>query len=83
MEGSAGQKRVSADFIRTFKFAFPTSQQEQQQIVTVLDVVDRMQSAYQELLNALRNERSFVGQQLLTGKLKLRGGEIAHAEAIE
>ena len=79
MEGSAGQKRVSADFIRTFKFACPTLPQEQEQIAAVLDMADRMQSVHQDLLKTLKSERTFIGQRLLTGKQQLRGGKIVHA----
>lgn len=80
MEGSAGQRRVAADFIRTFKFACPASPQEQEQIAAVLDMADRMQSAHQDLLKALKSERTFIGQRLLTGKQQLRCGEIAQAD---
>jgi len=78
MEGSAGQKRVAADFIRTFKFACPISPQEQEQIAAVLDMADRMRSVYQELLRILRSERTFISQQLLTGKQQLSCGEVTN-----
>ena len=78
MEGSAGQKRVSPDFIRTFKFACPFSPQEQKQIADVLDMADRMQSAYQAFLKALKSESTCIGQRLLAGKQRLERGQIAH-----
>ena len=79
MEGSAGQKRVGVDFIRTFKFACPISQQEQEHIAAVLDMADRMQSIYQDLQKVLSGERNFIGQRLLTGKQQPSFGEIANS----
>lgn len=82
MEGSAGQKRVAADFIRTFKFACPSNPQEQEVIAAVLDIADRIQKTYQDLLRTLKIERTFLSQRLLIGKQQLRHAHMARADTV-
>ncbi len=40
MQGSAGQKRVPTDYLRTYKLSFPETGSEQKKIVDVLDILD-------------------------------------------
>ena len=57
MEGSAGQKRVSADFIREFRFACPSSPSAQREIADMLDLADRLSEAYKSKVQTMRKER--------------------------
>lgn len=72
MEGSAGQKRVSADFIRSFKFACPTAPDEQRRIVSMLDTADALVRHHAAIAEALSRERESIARQLLTGKRRVR-----------
>jgi type I restriction enzyme S subunit len=64
MEGSAGQKRVSADFIRTFRFACPDSLEGQRKIAMMLSVADNEIKAYTSYAQSLRQERDALAQRL-------------------
>jgi type I restriction enzyme S subunit len=64
MEGSAGQKRVSADFIRSFRFACPSSLDAQGEIADMLDSVDDTIAACTRLRDMLEDEKKGVSQRL-------------------
>ena len=49
MVGSAGQKRVPADFIRSFRFRFPPLKQ-QKQISHILEAADKIVSILSEII---------------------------------
>jgi type I restriction enzyme S subunit len=64
MEGSAGQKRVSADFIRTFRFASPDSPKGQRSIAMMLDVADKEIRIHTAYATSLKKERDALTQRL-------------------
>ena len=76
MTGSAGQKRVPADFIRDFTIGRP-SIEEQQQIVDYIHAekerIDRLIATKHEQLQALTEFKSTVISDVVTGKIDVRG----------
>jgi type I restriction enzyme S subunit len=64
MEGSAGQKRVTADFIRSFRFLCPSSPEMQKNVADTLDCVDDAIVAYTTLCENLITEKKAVSQRL-------------------
>ncbi len=64
MEGSAGQKRVTADFIKSFRFLCPSSADMQESIADMLDSVDDAIAAYTTLCEKLNIEKGAVSQRL-------------------
>jgi type I restriction enzyme S subunit len=71
MQGSAGQKRVTTDYLKSLKVAVPTDVVEQQKIAAVLTTADQEISALQQKLEALKQEKKALMQQLLTGKRRV------------
>lgn len=74
MSGSAGQKRVPADFIRSFPILLPPLP-EQRAIVEVLSTWDRAIELTAQLIEAKKKLKHGLMQQLLTGKRRFRGFE--------
>lgn len=76
MTGTAGQKRVPADFIRDFTIGRP-SIEEQQQIVDYIHAekerIDRLIATKHEQLQALTEFKSTVISDVVTGKIDVRG----------
>ena len=66
MEGSAGQKRVSANFIRTFRFACPVTIEGQRKIALMLNVADNEIKTYIAYAQSLRKERAALAQRLFS-----------------
>lgn len=71
MEGSAGQKRISTDFIRTFKFVCPSNRLAQQEIATLLDLSGRTARVYARIRDALQKEKRALSGALLTGNRRV------------
>ncbi|EKO3449031.1 restriction endonuclease subunit S [Vibrio fluvialis] len=71
MQGSAGQKRVTTDYLKSLKVIVPTDVVEQQKIAAVLSTADHEISALQQKLDALKQEKKALMQQLLTGKRRV------------
>ncbi|EGR2796809.1 restriction endonuclease subunit S [Vibrio navarrensis] len=71
MQGSAGQKRVTTDYLKSLKVIVPTDVVEQQKIAAVLSTADHEISALQQKLYALKQEKKALMQQLLTGKRRV------------
>ncbi|MGE6135723.1 restriction endonuclease subunit S [Aeromonas salmonicida] len=71
MQGSAGQKRVTTDYLKSLKVTIPKQVQEQQKIATVLSTADQEISALQQKLDTLKQEKKALMQQLLTGKRRV------------
>lgn len=71
MQGSAGQKRVTTEYLRSYKIKIPLLE-EQQKIASVLSVADQDIAALQKKLDALKQEKKALMQQLLTGKRRVR-----------
>lgn len=72
MTGSAGQKRVPADSISSYKIPFP-SLPEQQKIAEVLNTWDKAIEKQTQLIEKLELRKKGLMQQLLTGKKRLPG----------
>jgi type I restriction enzyme S subunit len=71
MQGSAGQKRVTTDYLKSLKILVPSTLQEQQKIAQVLTAADREIELYQQKLAGLKQEKQALMQQLLTGKRRV------------
>lgn len=65
MEGSAGQKRISADFIRSFRFLCPTSRSKQSEICDLLDAGDRISHLYDVAAGAIKVEKRALAKRTL------------------
>jgi type I restriction enzyme S subunit len=65
MEGSAGQKRISADFIRSFKFLCPEHRSQQLEICDLLDVADRIAHMFDLAKDAVAREKRALAQRVL------------------
>ena len=71
MQGSAGQKRVTTDYLKSLKVTVPTDVVEQQKIAAVLSTADQDITVLQQKLDVLRQEKKALMQQLLTGKRRV------------
>lgn len=65
MEGSAGQKRISADFIRSFKFLCPMDRSQQLEICDLLDTADRVAHMFDLARDAVEVEKRALAQRIL------------------
>ncbi|MCX0432010.1 restriction endonuclease subunit S [Aeromonas veronii] len=72
MQGSAGQKRVTTDYLKSLKVTVPKQVEEQQKIAAVLSTADQEISTLQQKLAALKQEKKALMQQLLTGKRRVK-----------
>ncbi|MBQ0727603.1 MAG: restriction endonuclease subunit S [Thalassolituus oleivorans] len=77
MQGSAGQKRVTTDYLKSLKVTVSTELPEQQKIAAVLSSADQEITALQQKLHALKQEKKALMQQLLTGKRRVKTEEAA------
>ncbi len=68
MQGSAGQKRVPADYLRKYKFFIPRTREEQARVVKALDGSDAILQKLKGNLHSLQEQKRGLMQQLLTGK---------------
>ncbi|WP_270806195.1 restriction endonuclease subunit S [Aeromonas sp. QDB62] len=71
MQGSAGQKRVTTDYLKSLIVRLPSSIEEQQKIAAVLSTADEEITVLQQKLDALKQEKKALMQQLLTGKRRV------------
>ncbi|WP_201558932.1 restriction endonuclease subunit S [Psychrobacter sp. 72-O-c] len=71
MQGSAGHKRVTTDYIRLYKFLVPLTYKEQQKIAAVLTNADQEIELFEQQLADLQQEKKALMQQLLTGKKRV------------
>lgn len=72
MQGSAGQKRVPVDFLRSYGLRIPGTFDEQHKIAEVLDAADAITDAFSGMRNTFRTQRQALMQQLLTGKRRVK-----------
>ena len=72
MTGSAGQKRVPADSISSYKIPVP-SLSEQQKIAEILSTWDKAIEKQMQLIEKFELRKKGLMQQLLTGKKRLPG----------
>lgn len=86
MTGSAGQKRVPADFIRDFTIGLP-SIDEQYQILTYIraekNKIDKLISTKHKQLNDLLEFKSTIISDVATGKIDVRGITVPQYEYID
>lgn len=86
MTGSAGQKRVPADFIRDFTIGLPALD-EQQAIVEYIHAekerIDRLIATKHEQLSALTEFKSTVISDTVTGKIDIRNATVPEYEHVD
>lgn len=86
MTGSAGQKRVPADFIRDFTIGLPPID-KQQEIVEYIRFekgrIDRLIATKHEQLKALTEFKSSVVSDAVTGKIDVRNVTIPEYEHVD
>ena len=70
MQGSAGHRRVTTDFIQIYKINTPPLP-EQQKIAKILSTWDRVISTTERLIDNSTQQKKALMQQLLTGKKRL------------
>ena len=71
MQGSAGHKRVTTDYVKLYKFLVPPTYKEQQKIATVLTNADNEIELLEQQLADLQQEKKALMQVLLTGKKRV------------
>jgi type I restriction enzyme, S subunit len=71
LQGSAGQKRVTTDYLKQFPLKLPPLP-EQQKIAAVLTAADNEIELLQNKLAFLKQEKNALMQQLLTGKRRVK-----------
>lgn len=72
MQGSAGQKRVTTDYLKLFKVNIPPTLVEQQKVASVLNNADQEIELLELQLADLKQEKKALMQQLLTGKRRVK-----------
>ncbi|MGO2457988.1 restriction endonuclease subunit S, partial [Vibrio casei] len=72
MQGSAGQKRVTTDYLTSYKTLIPKELKEQQKIAQVLTTADKDIELLQAKLAHFKQEKKALMQQLLTGKRRVK-----------
>ena len=72
MQGSAGQKRVTTDYLKLFKVNIPPTLVEQQKVASVLSNADQEIELLELQLADLKQEKKALMQQLLTGKRRVK-----------
>lgn len=75
MQGSAGQKRVTTDYLKLYKVVVPKELNEQQKIASVLTAADKETEVLEAKLAHFKQEKKALMQQLLTGKRRVKVDE--------
>ncbi len=70
MQGSAGQKRVTTDYLKSYKVNLPPIE-EQKKIATILSTWDKAIEAVEKLVANSQQQKKALMQQLLTGQKRL------------
>ncbi|HIF9148770.1 TPA: restriction endonuclease subunit S [Photobacterium damselae] len=85
MQGSAGQKRVTTDYLKLYKMTIPKELAEQQKIASVLTAADKEIELLEAKLAHFKQEKKALMQQLLTGKRRVNIAEtkVATEEILE
>ncbi len=79
MQGSAGQKRVTTDYLRSYKVLVPPFY-EQKKIVEILSTWDKAITTTEQLLTNSQQQKKALMQQLLTGNKRLFDDNGVHFE---
>ncbi|MEZ9785442.1 hypothetical protein BCV08_17740 [Vibrio breoganii] len=72
MQGSAGQKRVTTDYLKLYKTLVPKAYEEQEKIASVLTATDKEIQVQEAKLVYFEQEKKALMQQLLTGKRRVK-----------
>lgn len=75
MTGTAGQKRISADFVRGFLIPYPRNDIERKKITDILSTWDKAIELKEKLIEQKKEQKKGLMQRLLTGKVRLPGFE--------
>ncbi|EIA1298211.1 restriction endonuclease subunit S [Vibrio vulnificus] len=78
MQGSAGHRRVTADYFNAYKVLTPPLP-EQRKIAQILSTWDRGIATTEKLIDASKQQKKALMQQLLTGKKRLVDPETGKA----
>ena len=70
MQGSAGQKRVTTDYLKSYKVNLPPIE-EQKKIATILSTWDKVIETVEKLVANSQQQKKALMQQLLTGQKRL------------
>jgi len=73
MTGTAGQKRVPADFIENYLIQYPSNADERAKIAEVLSTWDKAIELKEKLIEEKKKQKTGLMQKLLTGKVRLPG----------
>lgn len=76
MQGSAGQKRVTTNYLKLYKAKIPPTLLEQQEIAKILFKADKEIDILRTKLACLKQEKKALMQQLLTGKRRGNVNEV-------
>jgi len=76
MQGSAGQKRVTTNYLKLYKARVPPTLEEQQVIAQILFRIDKEIDLLRTKLACLKQEKKALMQQLLTGKCRVKVDEL-------
>ncbi|MGL0927101.1 hypothetical protein XM79_u0018 [Vibrio vulnificus] len=71
MQGSAGHRRVTADYFNAYKVLTPPLP-EQRKIAQILSTWDRGIAITEKLIDAIKQQKKALIQQLLTGKKRFK-----------
>jgi type I restriction enzyme S subunit len=71
MAGSAGQKRIRTDFLKSYTIPLPPIE-EQRRIVAVLQTCDREIELLTHKRDALQHQKKGLMQRLLTGRVRVK-----------
>lgn len=75
MTGTAGQKRISADFVRGFLIPYPRNDIERKKITDILSTWDKAIELKEKLIEQKKEQKKSLMQRLLTGMVRLPGFE--------
>ena len=77
MQGSAGQKRISPDFIRKYQLFFPSSICGQSKISNILDCAVDIERHSRKILKNIKEQRSTLIHNIIAGKLRVKLDKVA------
>lgn len=73
MTGTAGQKRISTDFVKGFLIPYPRNDIERKKIASILSTWDKAIELKEKLIEQKKQQKKGLMQKLLTGEVRLPG----------